>query len=459
MQTLRQGAFAMGLTFWQIPVILVLLIPAGFKFISDSSSPITYAVEALWLMGMPIIVIALAGAYKSRNVRLSDFSGHIDEMVVFQIASIARWDVVNALERVINSIVSSAPRNLRNWFINLVIEENSEARSYLEKKYGGSNRIRITVVPREYRTKKGALAKSRANQYAIENLRAQGLISKSTWIYHLDDDTSIGPESVAAVAEHIMRYGDKYYLAQGILSFPHFLTRNFITKYADSMRPTDDLTRFYFFTNVIKMPLIGLHGENMLVRSDVEESVGWDNGNRAIADDSFFALNFAYLYPGRSAFMPAITYGSSPTTIRDMLKQRKRWFLNVSNLSFYGGIPIKYRAFMIYSIIFWIGMVVQNVVPILMVLHFLGVIRMAVINPEVLFLWAFTLSFWIWFYISGLRINREVSGIYRESLIDYAILVFLYIFVISPLEIIGGLLGFISFLKNERSFEVISKPI
>lgn len=197
----------------------------------------------------------------------------------------------------------------------------------------------------------------------------------------------------------------------------------------------------------------------MLVRSDIEESVGWDNGNRAIADDSYFALRFAYMYPGRSSFMPAVTYGSSPSTIRDMLRQRKRWFLNVSNLSFFGNVPLRYRAFMIYSIIFWVGMVIQNVVPILLLLHILGVMKMPIINDEVLGLWAFTLSFWIWFYLSGLKINKEICGDYKHRFMDQLVLVFLYIFVISPLEIVGGLLGFISFLRNEKRFDVVSKPI
>ncbi len=459
MENLGYSHLNLGVTFWPLPLILLILLPIGFSVASNGWSTLADYVGIAWMLGFPIIIISIIGGFKSRNVKMSRFDRKISDRVIFQIPTVARNDTLPAVQRVIDSILASAPMNLDNWKINVIVEEKSEGRDYLTKKYSQNNRVEVIAVPADYQTRYHSLSKSRANQYAIEYLRAKNEIERHTWIYHLDDDTSICPETISAIAEHIYRYGDIYYLAQGILSFPHSLSKSFIAKFADSMRPTDDLTRFYFFTNILKLPLIGLHGENMLVRSDIEESVGWDNGDRAMSDDSCFALNFAYMYPGKSAFMPAVTFGASPANVKDMLKQRKRWFLNVSNLSFYGKVPFRYRLFMIYTIIFWFSMVFQNVIFVLFVLRFFGIFHQVIITPPIVILWAFTLSFWIWFYISGLRINMELSG-KRKGILKYSLIMIpMYLFVISPLELAGGFLGFISFLKNEKKFDVISKPI
>ena len=44
------------------------------------------------------------------------------------------------------------------------------------------------------------------------------------YVYHLDDDTHIGEDTAASLAEFIEFDGDRFYLAQGILTFPHELT-------------------------------------------------------------------------------------------------------------------------------------------------------------------------------------------------------------------------------------------
>ena len=66
---------------------------------------------------------------------------------------------------------------------------------------------------------------------------------------------------------------DKHDLAQGLLTYPHQLTRSWFCRLADSIRPADDMSRFYFCTAKLGSPLAGLHGEHLLIRANVEAHI------------------------------------------------------------------------------------------------------------------------------------------------------------------------------------------
>ncbi len=447
----------LGVSLWVLVAIFFSVIYLAIVNFSNVWTPFSIYATLSWSFGMPIIILSFIGALSSHSMRISKFTGRIDRKVIFEIPTIAKASNLPALYRVVDSILKFAPRNLDNWRVDLVTEDWSEGIDQIRGRYEGKN-VNLIVVPSSYETKMKSLNKSRALQYALEYHIEKGEIGKDTWLFHLDDDASVGSDTIAAIAEHIKFKGNKYLLAQGVLAFPHDNSNSIIAKFADSMRPTDDMTRFYFFTALLKTPLVGLHGENLLVRGDVEKEIGWDNGTRPISDDSCFGLRFSSKYPGKSSFLPAFTYGASPSSVRDMLKQRRRWLVDLTNLGIYGPLPWKYRLLLIYSVLFWSSMITQNVILGVMILQHLHVITFEIITPPMGVMWAFTFSFWIWFYWNGLHINHQVSREKTPFWKKALIMVPMFFFIIGPLETIGGVWGLYAFLRNERKFEVISKP-
>ena len=69
-----------------------------------------------------------------------------------------------------------------------------------------------------------------------------------------------------------------------------------------------------------------IHGSNLLVRSDVEESVSWENG-KTLAEDTLFAIKARIKY-GSEAFgwHGGVVEEKSLLTLQDLFKQRRRWF-------------------------------------------------------------------------------------------------------------------------------------
>lgn len=447
----------LGVSLWIMVAIFFSVIYLAIINFSNVWTPFSIYATLSWSFGMPIIIMSFVGAISSHSIRVSKFTGRLDNRVIFEIPTIAKVSNLSALFRVIDSIIKFAPLNLDNWRIDVVTEDWSEGIENIRERYLDKN-VNLIIVPKEYQTKLGSLNKSRALQYALEYHMERGEMGSGTWLFHLDDDASVGSDTIAAIAEHIKFKGTKYPLAQGVLAFPHDNSDSIIAKYADSMRPTDDMTRFYFFTALLKTPLVGLHGENLLVRGDVEEEIGWDNGSRPISDDSCFGLRFSSKYPGKSSFLPAFTYGASPSSVRDMLKQRRRWLVDLTNLGIYGPLPWKYRLLLIYSVLFWSSMITQNVILGVMILQHLHVISFEIITPPMGIMWAFTFSFWIWFYWNGLHINHQVSRRQGSFLKKALLMVPMFFFIIGPLETIGGIWGLYAFLRNERKFEVINKP-
>ena len=448
----------LGISIWFLAAVFFAVMFFVIVNVSNTWNIFTIYATLSWSFGMPIVVVSFLGAVRSRSLKLSSYTGRISNLIVFQIPTIGSPEVLGALYRVVDSILKHAPKNLDNWRVDVVTEEYSRALNEIRDHYSFDSHVNIVVVPKGYETVNNSINKSRAMQYGLEYHIEKGEVDDQIWYFHLDDDASIGPDTVAAIAEHIKYKGEKYYIAQGILAFPHHLSKSIIAKFADSMRPTDDLTRFYFFTSLVKIPLVGLHGENLLVRSDIEAQIGWDNGNRPISDDSCFGLRFSEKFPGKSSFLPAFTYGASPSTVRDMLRQRRRWLVDLTNLGLFGPLPWRYRLIFIYSVLFWSSMVTQNIILVALILQFFHLITFTLITPPMGVMWAFTFSFWIWFYWNGLHINNSVSENPTPFWKNALLMIPLFFLVIGPLEFIGGAWGILAFVRNDRKFEVISKP-
>jgi len=463
------------------------------RITSDQQTPLNYFLSVVWSVYAPLIAIGLIGALYQRAQRRpsrtrddatdaaemtsqtalrdreqrckpmrSEFTGRSDRLLVVTVPTLLIEENLPALQRVLFSLLINLPRHFSRFHIDVVTEGGVDCqslRSWMQAIGKLSDPIRIVEVPAEYTTPNGARFKTRANHFAMEARRAAGENTDQCYAYHLDDDTHIGRDTAASLAEFIELDGDRFYLAQGILAFPHELTTSWFCRLADSIRPADDLTRFAFFTGAIGTPLGGLHGEHLVVRADIEDEIGWDFPNTVI-EDAYFAIQFSMRYPKRSTMLNSYSYGASPATVGDLLRQRRRWIEGLLRLAFNRKLPLVPKLPLLYSIFTWSLAPLQFVGVALLISYASGIDNTSPISPWFLPLWSLSLAGVFWSYIEGLKINLSASDRPRPHLL-LSLIIVPAIYVITLVETLGVFLGIVRFLGfgRQKVSEVITKPI
>ena len=367
-----------------------------------------------------------------------------------------------ALQRVLMSLLLNLPRHFERFRIDVITERSVDPEplaNWLDALGETGIPVRILNVPQDYETPNGARFKTRANQYAMEARRAAQENSSEVFVYHLDDDTHIGKDTAASLAEFIELDGDRFLLAQGVLAFPHNLTPSRFCRLADAIRPADDLTRFAFFTGALGTPLGGLHGEHLVVRADIEDEIGWDFPNTVI-EDAYFAIQFSIRYPRRSTMLNSYSYGASPATITDLVRQRRRWIEGLLRLAFNRKLPLVPKIPLLYSIFTWTLAPFQFVGLALILSYSIGIDNTSPISPWFLPLWSITLAGIFWFYIEGLKVNLSASDRPRSCVLQ-AIVIVPAVYFITAVETFAVVLGIVRFIGfgRQKVSEVITKPI
>jgi egghead protein (zeste-white 4 protein) len=423
--------------------------------------------SVVWTLPTGLSIMAIIGAVLARR-SLTRPTGlhaasHSEALLVVQVPTIGRLDVMPALRRVVASMENAFPANFSHWRVDVVAEESSEARAELEALR--SDHVRILYVPAEYSTPGGTAAKARANCWLDGIRQAEGESRDDVWVLHMDDDTAVAPDT----AEHIARFINanpagvdaSKLLAQGVLTYPRSFSSNGVVWLADSVRPGSDLSVFRLWTGGGR-PLLGAHGELLLVRADVESAIGWDYGrDLSITEDANFALLFATRFPGRSAWFPARCYGSAPESFADLVKQRKRWARGLLHVARNGAVPLRNRLLLRYALTSWVLGPLQHVLVVLAVAALLGVRYTAPIQQWLLLPWALNLSVGVWMYVDGLRANGHATGGGRLPARYWLGLTLIPVFTL--IEGWAGFRGFLTYAKDRlglgRSelFEVIAK--
>lgn len=458
------GGPAVRLSWWPLPVLFAMLCAAGLAIadaVEPSSHWFNWHLAVAWSLYAPLGVVGVIGAlhlHRRGGGRLpqSRLSATTDRKVIFTVPSLCHPDTTNALRRVLDSIDQHAPENLVHWRIDVVTEEGADA-AVLDQ-LRRRRHLRVLVVPSAYETRNGAKFKTRANQYALEDRRRHGEDDAEVYVYHLDDDTHVGLDTIASLAEFIETHHDCHYLAQGTLAFPRELTSSRLAWYCDAIRPADDVTRFAFFTGKLGRPLGGLHGEHVIIRADIEDEIGWDYRDTVI-EDAYFALEFARRYPGRSTTLSSFSYGASPSSVSELIRQRRRWSEGLLRLVFKRSLPWRIKLPLFYSVLCWSLAPVQFVPLMVGVALALGV---PLLPPRswIIALWAIGVSTLIWQYTQGVKVNMAASRDQRSTWWRSALCVpGLYVF--AAIETYAAVLGIIRFIgigRQQRS-EVISKPL
>ena len=169
------------------------------------------------------------------------------------------------------------------------------------------------VVPESYQTGRNSQNKHRALHYFSQWLKDNGY-GPETYVIHLDDDTYVTGEYIQHVFSMVEHAG------LGTVRLREYGHSLFSTL-ADFGRITDYDSYVSFFSH--RHRPIGVNGEGLTIRADIESELGWDFGPVAAEDlvmgQRIFAAGYSFGYiPGYVMIAPA-------TTAMDFYRQRRRW--------------------------------------------------------------------------------------------------------------------------------------
>ena len=154
-------------------------------------------------------------------------------------------------------------------------------------------------------------------------------------------------------------------------------------------------------------PLGGLHGEHLIVRADVEDEIGWDYPDTVI-EDAYFGMEFKR-YPGRATTLNSYSYGASPSSIRDLVRQRRRWIEGLLRLIVNPTLSFRTKIPLAYSVFTWALAPFQFVGLVLLMSYVTGVNNTSPVSPWLIPLWSISLAWVFWVYFEGLKVNLAAS--------------------------------------------------
>lgn len=432
---------------WIWPLIFIPVFAIVIWNTTPNTSFFGVFLTFMWsFLYLPALTFEVLG-FSRGSLKLAGTKPTFKKMII-QITTIARKDTLPALNRTIQSVLSEAPKFLKDWRIDLLTEEDADGLNKLRQEWKNEEKINFLVVPSNYQTKNGTKYKARAHQYALDFRKTK---DQNTYIYHLDEDSSVVENTIASISEAANK---GIHLGQGILTFPNNLSKSYLTTMCDSIRTGNDLGCFRFFTGILKTPLIGMHGEHLLIREDIENEIGWDFGKNLV-EDATFAINFAERYPGKSCFLNGLVRCASPTTVKDLIKQRARWFKGMRQII--KKIPWKSKIPILLKLTPWGLGVLGNTLLVYAISALLFSLNYpsfypAVISYPFVILSTLCYSFVVYLYLTGLLINlREEKNIKKKIFYIFSLpflLPFLGLF-----EALGAL-----YSVKIKGFVVVKKP-
>ncbi|KAI8127833.1 beta-1,4-mannosyltransferase egh [Lucilia cuprina] len=307
-------------------------------------------------------------------------------------------------------------------------------------------RIREIVVPKEYKTRTGALFKSRALQYCLED--NVNVLNDNDWIVHLDEETLLTENSVRGIINFVL--DGKHPFGQGLITYANENVVNWLTTLADSFRVSDDMGKLRLQFKLFHKPLFSWKGSYVVTQVGAERQVSFDNGiDGSVAEDCFFAMR-AFSQGYTFNFIEGEMYEKSPFTLLDFLQQRKRWLQGILLVVHSKIIPLKYKLLLGISVYSWVTMPLStsNIV-------FAGLYPIPCPNI-VDFVCAFIAAVNIYMYVFGVI---KSFSLYRFGLVKFlacvlgAVCTIPVNVVIENVAVIWGLVG------KKHKFYVVQKDV
>lgn len=245
--------------------------------------------------------------------------------VIFQITAIGRN--YRALAESARSVLYWARNTPRQGFVPrlwLVIEPEGYASAPSTYEALRSEGAKVLVVPQAYTTPLGTRGKARALQFACDQRMQEGLSNADVWVYHQDEETCVGQDTLAGISEFIR--GPRF-VGVGVILYPidwngspsHIQE---VTRSYDDFRVLDSMT-------MPGNPSAGFHGSHILARADIEDTVGWDTIGYSPAEDLTFEIRVRSRYGSVFGVLKGFAYEKGAFSLGDQLRQRRRWMHGV----------------------------------------------------------------------------------------------------------------------------------
>ena len=272
---------------------------------------------SFWFSTIPVAFLTLGRFLKNRNIFVEHDLRRIynDPRIIFQITtrSATKTPVV---KRGIDSIINSSMKiNYNNYQISIITDDPKDRTTL------NGTSCEVIIVDKKF--KAFAIKKGRALQYAVEHRRKTGKNIASYWIFHMDDESYVTDQTIISLLKFI-REGNAM-ASEGPIFYPlKFESANPLTAIAESIRP---FTCYDCVSQMTNPPPLHMHGSNLLVRSDIEDSIGWNFGP-TLAEDQIFGYRIYEKYgPKSMGWHGGILLEQPPLNLKDHFMQRRRWVL------------------------------------------------------------------------------------------------------------------------------------
>jgi len=440
-----------------------LLGIAALTFIAIPAAPAIFSTYELalhglkvsWVVSLPHLVLQNVGllsmSKKDFNITPSEISKEnlAQKSVIFVLPTSGKN--IDTVKQSANSVLnwSQLVKNMYGLACHLeqwvVCEEKDHLQQTDRYKQIERHGSRIIVVPANYSTSNNTPYKARALQYTLELMKNEGLVGSSTWIYHQDDETMVGEDTILGVMDYVSAARPDNLYAVGIILYPNSW-KGTPVRAQECSRSYDDL-RLIYTTKTRGLLAFGHHGSHLLVRSDVEYGIGWDFGN-VKAEDWIFGLMLWQKHRPNGSVLKGFAYEKPPFTASDLLKQRRRWLVGAGQVVFRKDIKLRYRLTALYGILSWLSALPSLLAFTLSIAHPTGG----------LFQWSGFITGFTWFsmykYVSnGYSLNRryielEGGGFGPRLHLAASIAVGLFLDSLSP---------WYALFSRSKGFEVIKK--
>jgi egghead protein (zeste-white 4 protein) len=355
-----------GLKRWYGAITLVLMCVTAYFFVgvrepTSIAGAILQWLTVVWLLPIPLLIFATIVYYTW--FRYDRFALHPTAQpplaspptVIFQITSTG----IN-VETVLNTARSAVywtqrhPEVCYRPEVWLIVEgwgyaPNRERLDVLTKEG-----VRIVVTPVEYRTLKGTTRKGRALQYATERRAELGIPLDRLWIYHQDDETAVGEDTILGIDEYVRTHLNEKSVGCGIILYSQHAEDFRPSQIQEFSRTKDDIRTIFTITSRHNM-FSGFHGSHYLARGDLEDETGWDVGPDMNSEDLIFETRVRAQHGPVFHPLKGFAHEQAALTIRDQLTQRRRWFQGWWRAVLHQPFALSRRIVMSYGMIVWMA--------------------------------------------------------------------------------------------------------
>ena len=266
--------------------------------------------------------------------------------------------------------------------------------------------LQYIVVPKYYKTPNNSLAKARALNYALW----RSSLPSDAWIIHMDEESWPTASSITGIAAAICEEeaSGRLRVGQGTITYHRKWEEHPFFTLADCIRSGSDKGRLYLSMK-IGIPFFGLHGSFIVMRNDVEKSIGFDLGPiGSLTEDAWWGV-IASSRGVRCRWIEGHIEEQCTHQVSDFLKQRRRWFNGLVRTSIKAPALFRWRAVLLISMLAWAS------APFAWIYTIIHMIDGGYISPYIRALANFALAVYIATTLVGLLLNMKDHGIDKYS--------------------------------------------